>query len=145
MKYIFAPIDYASPEYDEAVDLRTRVLRIPLGIEFRAEDLSEEYDQHHFGLYDARGGLVACLVFKDLGKGCLKMRQVAVDPERQQSGLGQTIVSFAEQWARRKGYKKIELAARDTAVPFYLKQQYEVYGSPFIEVGIPHTSMCKIL
>jgi len=145
MKYIFAPIDYASPEYDEAVDLRTRVLRIPLGIEFRAEDLSEEYDQYHFGLYDAGGGLAACLIFKDMGKGCIKMRQVAVDPERQRLGLGKIIISFAEKWAKMKGFGKIELAARDTAVPFYLKQEYEVYGDPFIEVGIPHTAMCKSL
>ena len=35
------PIEFATPEYDEAVGLRYRVLRKPLGLEFTTECISE--------------------------------------------------------------------------------------------------------
>jgi predicted GNAT family N-acyltransferase len=43
------------------------------------------------------------------------------------------------------GYHRIELHARDTAVPFYKKMNYSISGSVFKEVGIDHFFMSKEL
>jgi predicted GNAT family N-acyltransferase len=73
------------------------------------------------------------------------MRQVAVKNEFQNMGVGKEMVVYAEKWARDNGYKTMELNARKTAVPFYLKLNYSIEGSEFMEVGIPHSKMLKKL
>jgi predicted GNAT family N-acyltransferase len=55
------------------------------------------------------------------------------------------LVYFAEQYAVNNGFQLIELHARDTAMDFYLKQNYKIEGAVFLEVGIPHYKMKKVL
>lgn len=141
----FLPILYMSPEYDAAIALRTAILRIPLNLEFTEEQLESESEEFHFGVYSVDGNLLACLSFKVDSQNCLQMRQVAVESSVQNNGIGQFIVKEAENWAKSKGFNKIILHARDVAVPFYIKQQYEIVGDAFIEVNILHRHMQKIL
>ncbi|MBP7274145.1 MAG: GNAT family N-acetyltransferase [Saprospiraceae bacterium] len=136
-------IEFATPEYDRTIQLRTEVLRKPLNLEFTLEQLEEEYNQVHFGgfLYD--GNLVGCLVLQPLDQVHIKMRQVAVLPELQSKGIGQKLVAHAELFAKSNGYKKITLNARDTATKFYEKLNYKIVGEPFEEVSIIHYKMKK--
>ncbi|NOT36715.1 MAG: GNAT family N-acetyltransferase [Saprospiraceae bacterium] len=144
-EYSFFQIDFGSPDYDEAVSLRNKVLRIPLGLEFTEEQLEEEWNQLHFVLRNSEDKTIACLIFKIENSDVLKMRQVAVDDSYQSKGCGSKLVIGSELWATANGYKKIELHARDKAVEFYNKLGYVTVGEEFIEVGIPHRSMEKIL
>jgi predicted GNAT family N-acyltransferase len=73
------------------------------------------------------------------------MRQVAVDFEYQNLGVGKKMVQFAEAFALQKGFESMVLHARETAVPFYLSAGYTILGEPFTEVGIPHKKMIKTL
>lgn len=130
--------------YDQLVQLRREVLRLPLGLDFTPEQLAAEKDEIHLGLFEG-DDLVACLqlVLKEPGK--VKMRQVAVHPKRQGMGLGRKLVEASEQLARERGWTEIELHARETAVPFYLSLGYFIAKEPFEEVGIPHRFMAKKL
>ena len=85
------------------------------------------------------------LLLKVAGANVLKMRQVAVATDCQHSGIGMLLVFFAEQYAKNNGFHLIELHARDTAKDFYLKLNYKVEGNVFMEVGIPHYKMKKVL
>lgn len=78
-------------------------------------------------------------------KKVMKMRQVAVDSDVQNKGVGRALVEKSEQLARSKGYEVMELNARDVAVPFYKKLNYETVGDMFEEVSIPHFKMKKVL
>ncbi|HPK10341.1 MAG: GNAT family N-acetyltransferase [Saprospiraceae bacterium] len=136
-------IDFGSPLYDESLSLRNKVLRIPLGLKFKIKDIATEYDSYHLG-YLLEGSLVGILILKpELHH--VKMRQVAIAPEFQNKGIGKKLVSFAEDYARFIGFTKIELNARDTAIPFYKSLNYKVLGDSFIEVGIVHSKMIKSL
>jgi predicted GNAT family N-acyltransferase len=73
------------------------------------------------------------------------MRQVAVNDKSQRSGIGSRLVAYSEEYAREHGYETMELNARQTAVPFYLRLGYEITGDPFTEVGLPHRKMQKRL
>ena len=55
------------------------------------------------------------------------------------------MVRFSEELAIDKGFDKMVLSARDTAVSFYLRLGYELVGEPFEEVTIPHRKMLKLL
>jgi len=143
--YTVEIIEYASPEYDETLKLRYKVLRAPLGLDFTIEQIEEEWNQHFFVATDSQNEILGCLVMQELSAETVKMRQVAVTQEFQGKGLGSLMIQFAENWARRKGYQNISLHARDLAVPFYLKHNYSALGDEFFEVGIPHREMTKKL
>jgi len=47
-----------------------------------------------------------------------------VDPEYQNKGVGKNLLERVEKYILDRGYKKIELSASLTAVPFYRKNGY---------------------
>jgi predicted GNAT family N-acyltransferase len=138
-------VDFATPEYDETVRLRYKILREPLGLDFTEEQLSAEFSDIHLAAYDEHWILRGCLVLTPKSEKVLKMRQVAVDSAVQSKGIGSLLVKASEAYARSSGYEKMELNARDTAVPFYEKLNYTTDGDMFVEVSIPHFKMIKNL
>lgn len=142
MELTYKIIAHNSADYEAEVDLRYRVLRQPLGLEFTDEQLADEANQIHMGAYIS-GQLVGCLVLVVVDDSTLKMRQVAVEPEMQRQGIGQKMVSYAEYYAIENGFCRIELHARNTAMQFYEDLGYAVLGDEFIEVGIPHHMLVK--
>lgn len=134
---------FGSAEYGLAVELRRRILRLPLGLDFSAGELAVESDQHHLVAIQC-GAAVGCLVL--VGQGAeVKMRQVAVCESLQGSGIGALMVAESERMARELGFARMVLHARETAVGFYLRLGYACEGESFEEVGIPHRLMQKEL
>lgn len=138
----FMEIEFMTPLYDLSISLRDKILRKPLGLEFKAEDLAEEYKDFHLGIL-YRGDLLACLVLSPRANGDIKMRQVAVDEHYQSKGIGSILVRESEKFCQQNGFLRIVLNARDTAVKFYKRMDYVVEGEPFQEVGIKHLKMHK--
>jgi ribosomal protein S18 acetylase RimI-like enzyme len=77
--------------------------------------------------------------------GEVQMRQVAVKPEMQGTGLGRALVEEAERKARELGFTRMMLHARDVAIGFYARLGYTREGDLFTEVGITHQQMAKQL
>ena len=138
-------IEFATPEYDEAVRLRYEVLRRPLGLDFTPEQLAAEYDDVHLAGFDGMGRLIGYLCLTPLNNGAVKMRQVAVAPEWQGKGVGKKLVAASEELAKHLNFKRMTMHARETAVPFYLRLGYQTVGEQFEEVTIPHFKMEKKL
>ncbi len=132
-----------SQDYGLELDLRRRVLRWPLGLDFTAEQIAEEAEDIHLGCFEG-DFLVATLVLTP-HRDEIKMRQVAVEPDFQGRGIGRQLVLFSERIARERGFARMVLHARDNAVPFYLRLGYELEGEEFEEVTIPHRAMGKAL
>jgi GNAT superfamily N-acetyltransferase len=144
MEVNFHIASHFSPEYWRTVDLRYRILREPLGIDFNYSQLAGETKDTH--LFTGIGEeIAACLVLTPVSKQEIKMRQVAVHEQYQRIGIGKSMVKYAEQWAIENGFTLMTLHARATAVPFYLNLHYRITGEPFTEVGIPHRMMEKEL
>lgn len=130
--------------WNSAVALRRNVLRKPLGLDFSESELAEEHHQTLVVL-EQHGLCRACLMLVAVSGTDIKMRQVAVDPAFQQQGVGKKLVVWSEQFAFEKGFRRMVLHARDSAVAFYLKLGYTLVEPGFIEVGIPHHRMEKAL
>jgi predicted GNAT family N-acyltransferase len=137
-------VEFNSPIQLKSVELRYKVLREPLGLVYTPEQLADEKDVAHIVALK-QDEVVGVLLLKVAGAKVLKMRQVAVATDCQHSGIGKLLVFFAEQYAKNNGFQLIELHARDTAKDFYLKLNYKVEGNVFMEVGIPHYKMKKVL
>lgn len=135
-------IEYGTTEYQKELSLRDRILRKSIGFAFTPEFLEADKTDIHFGAFLGEE-ILGCLLLHPKSERELKMRQVAVDTERQGLGIGRKLVEVSEIYAKEHGYELILLNARDTAVKFYLALGYEIVGDPFTEVGIPHRLMKK--
>jgi N-acetylglutamate synthase-like GNAT family acetyltransferase len=137
-------IDHGSKEYQQMVKLRNVVLRQPLGLSFTTEELAREKEDILIGAFDD-DEMLACCMLTSAGDKCLRLRQMAVQNNLQGKGIGASMLNFAEILARDKGYKKLIMHARKTAIGFYEKLGYKVVGDEFIEVTLPHFVMEKSL
>lgn len=59
--------------------------------------------------------------------------------------IGSNIVLALIEEARRKEYQRVYLGAQQQAVNFYVKLGFTPIGEPFMEAGIEHISMEKML
>lgn len=135
-------LDYGDPLRQEALELRFRVLREPLGFS-RADLIVERDDDSMLLVALDQGHVVACVMFTPHSPTRGQLRQMAVQPPHQGVGLGRALVHHLEQALAARGFDEIELHARHHAVGFYEKLGYAREGEPFIEVGIPHLLMRK--
>ncbi len=130
-------IKYKSPEYEQSLVLRDKILRKPLGMSLTKEFCLQDKEDFILGIFE-KNRIRAVLHLKPLSGSVFKMRQVAVDNTLQGKGLGSRLVLFSEEFARKKGCKKIVLHARETAVSFYKNLNYKIDDKRFFEIGIPH-------
>lgn len=137
-------IDHDSTEYQQMIDLRDEILRKPLGLYFDPEELNREKDDVLIGAFEEDKLIGCCLITRTEGNKC-RLRQMAVSSNLQKKGIGASLMTFAENIARDKGYESLMMHARASAVGFYEKFGYKVTGNEFYEVTILHYTMEKRL
>ena len=139
----FCSIAFGSDEYKQTCELRNEVLRKPLGLILYNEDIQQEKDHAHFGLFDHGKELIACAIAVPQGVGNAKLRQMAVKAGYEGQGVGRRMLFSLEALLARQGVTQLSLHARISAAGFYEKLGYVRSGEPFVEVGIPHIRMEK--
>jgi predicted GNAT family N-acyltransferase len=137
-------IEHGSDSYIKMVALRTEILRKPLNLVYTQEQLSLEKSDLLVAAQE-NNEVYGCCILTQLPENQLQLRQMAVASELQGKGVGAMIIGYAESLAREKNQKVIVLHARETAVDFYKKLGFSVFGNVFIEVGIKHFMMQKQL
>ena len=135
----------ASSPADVATCLR---LRWTVFVEEQGVRPSEELDAHdRAGAVHALAVLdgVACgagrFIFE--AAGVAKMQRMAVIDDARGRGVGQALLRFLEDEARRHGARELTLWAQTHARHFYEKAGYEAEGAEFDDAGIPHVAMRK--
>ena len=130
-------------------DLRRRVLRAG-----RA-DLDVTYPEDrdpatfHLGIVDPRSTVVAVGTFAPVptqhrpGAVAWQLRGMAVEPDRQGDNLGRMLLDDAVTRLRDRGASVLWAHARDSAIGFYKRMGWVVYGGGFVEgdLQIPHHIM----
>ena len=100
------PIAYGSPEYLETLELRNRVMRIPLGLDIHKEDFSCERESAVIGAFDGE---------RLLGVGVMSHREVfkveylCVDFALQGTGVGGELLDRMEAMAAEQGLSLIHI------------------------------------
>jgi len=143
MKTTFREIVHNSSDWTNAVKLREKILREPLGSFFTDKELEEE--KNHFQIAGFRhASIIATAVLVPEGEA-MKMQRVVVAEELRGLNIGSEMMTFCEKFALDKKSKLIYCHARDSAVSFYMKNGYEGIGDCFDEDRIPHLLMRKRL
>jgi N-acetylglutamate synthase-like GNAT family acetyltransferase len=137
-------IDFGTPDYQQMLNLRYEILRKPLGLQFKPEELESEKDAILIAAFEDEKMLGCCFLTK-VDNETVRLRQMAVQNNLQGKGIGASLMNFAENIARDRGYKTMLMHARKTTVQFFEKQGYKVEGNEFIQLTIPHCAMKKKL
>jgi|SRR5450432_2753337 N-acetylglutamate synthase-like GNAT family acetyltransferase len=137
-------IDHGTKEYQQMVHLRNEILRKPLGLVFDAAELEREKEDVLMGAFEEEKLLGCCLLTR-VDDRTMRLRQMAVPSGMQGKGIGRALMIFCENVARDMGYKRLIMHARKTALGFYEKLGYNIYGEEFMEITIPHYIMEKAL
>lgn len=137
-------IDHGSKEYQQMVQLRSLILRKPLGLVFSKEELEKEKEDILIAAFDD-DVMLGCCILSCLDTNTLRLRQMVVSDTLQGKGIGASIISFAENLARDRGFKKMSMHARNNVMGYYEKFGYKIKGEEFIEVNLPHHIMEKTL
>jgi len=137
-------IDFGTPDYQQMLNLRYEILRKPLGLQFKPEELESEKDAILIAAFEDEKMLGCCFLTK-IDNETVRLRQMAVQNNLQGKGIGASLMNFAENIARDRGYKTMLMHARKTTVQFFEKQGYKVEGNEFIQLTIPHCAMKKKL
>jgi N-acetylglutamate synthase-like GNAT family acetyltransferase len=141
-------IVYRSPkskeEFKEYFEFRWEMLRKPLGLEHGSEqDELENTTAHIAALNDE----------KIIGTGRLQLetdntariRYMAVANAYQNQGIGSSILKQLEKIAKNKNVQTCWLYARENAIRFYLKNNYQMKGNANSALEIKHFRMEKYL
>lgn len=136
-------IDFGTAEYRQMLALRYEILRKPLGLQFTPEELEQEKNDILIAAFEEEK-MLGCCFLTAMDNQHVKLRQLAVQNNLQGKGIGASLMNFAENIARDRGFRTIQLNARKVALEFE-KQGYKVDGEEFIQLGIPHYLMKKKL
>jgi predicted GNAT family N-acyltransferase len=137
-------IEWCSPQYQSALEIRHEVLRAPLGLKLTAEELDGEHGQLHFGMLD-NDVLIATLTARPCSTTEIQLRQMAVHTGHQRVGVGTKLLLETEARLRERDFTSVFLNARMACLPFYEKNGYEKVGEPFEQIALPHQKMVKQL
>jgi N-acetylglutamate synthase-like GNAT family acetyltransferase len=130
-------------ELDSVIDLRYRILRKPWDQPF--ETSRDELEEQSINAYiSENGSVVACGRLQKNANAEGQIRYMAVDEAYRGKGYGKAVLHFLEKEARLMGLKTIMLQARENAVEFYVKENYNMVGPSFLLWGkIQHFQMEK--
>jgi len=83
--------------------------------------------------------------------GCVRLTpdghigRMAILPQWRNQGIGKQLLMACEQEARRRKVGKLLLSAQVHAIPFYEKAGYGLISDTYMDAGIPHRDMQKLL
>lgn len=130
--------------FAEVLELRRAVLYEPFGIPFDDDPTDADPDTVHVVAME-EGRVVGCGRLVP-AQGGPRVRQLAVEPGRQGSGIGSALLSELVTAAAESGASEVWLAARSSATGFYEGHGFRVDGGDFeTGTGIPHVRMARRL
>lgn len=136
-------IDLDSSVYHDALKLRQEVFVKEQNVA-EADEIDGESGPLYFVGYSNNEPLVTARVFEETPK-TWHIQRVAVKKSVRKRGLGSRIIIEIEDNARKKGIGLLTLGAQDQAQTFYLKLGFKVQGAAFLEAGIKHHRMDKMI
>ena len=115
--------------------------KIPLGLEHDAADL----DSVHALVLNRLGQALATGRLMREGLGVARIARVAVSRAIRATGFGRTVMHALMQCAAERGDTRVVLCAQCSAEGFYTRLGFVATGEPFVEAGVPHIDMARML
>jgi putative N-acetyltransferase (TIGR04045 family) len=130
-------------ELRQALGLRDRVFCGEQGVSAAAERDGRDGEALHLVAVEDAAVVGTCRLLFDPGAAFLG--RLAVETEYRRHGIGAALLRAAAEHARAAGVARIGLHAQLDVRELYAGLGYVELGDPFVEEGIDHVTMEKIL
>lgn len=117
--------------YNESLKIRNELLRLPIGKDLFDEDLNIEKENIFFGAFK-NDQMIGTLSFFEEAPYIAHLTAFAVKKEFQKRGIGTKLIENLKQHLKKQRFKKVIVAAREEAVDFYGKCDFEVLNGPIL-------------
>jgi predicted GNAT family N-acyltransferase len=131
-------------ELAAALALREEVFCGEQGVSLEVERDGLDATALHLGAFAADGALIGTCRLRR-GGDQLIVQRVAVRREDRGLGVGAALLAAATERARELGARELSLHAQLDSERFYRRQGYEPVGETFVEAGIEHLAMRRLL
>lgn len=131
--------------YLDGLQIRKMVFVEEQGFSLEIE-IDEIEDQcEYLTLYSAQNQPLATARIYPYADGVHKLQRIAVLKSQRGKKLGERLMTEMENHAKKYGIKRLILGAQNSAIGFYQKCGYQVFGDGYDEEGVAHHNMQKML
>ena len=136
--------DTTSDTYKDALKIRYDVFVTEQGVSI-ADEIDELEDKTiHVVLYKEDEPIATARIYA-IDADTYKVQRVAVQEKVRKQGFGAILMTEVEKKVMELGGRNITLGAQNTAIPFYERIAYTIEGAEFMDAGIPHHTMTKLI
>ncbi len=118
-----------------------RELQLPSSLAHDAADTTAL----HLLVLNRLGQALATARLSQEGSGVARIARVAVHRAMRSAGLGRTVLLAFIRIATERGDTRAVLRAQHSAQRFYASLGFEAIGDAFVEAGVPHIEMARML
>lgn len=127
--------------YQKERELRNAVLLRPIGLPDGAWEMNDNKSWHFVAVENS--DVISCVLLKPVNEnpGTAQLLQMAVAASAQGKGIGKMLIKALLDFCSQNNITEVTCHARESAANFYKSIGFEIYGSPFQEVGMTHYHM----
>ena len=140
-------VRYASTNEDRdlAYALRREVFEVEQNVPRPLDRDAFDLNADHVVVFDASGACVGTGRAVRLDSRTCQIGRMATSRSHRKGGVGAAVLEALERMAALRGLREIVVHSQLPAEPFYRKRGYAPEGEQFLEEGVPHVLMRKIL
>lgn len=134
-----------NPVYLDGLQIRKAVFVEEQGfsMEIEVDDLESQCE--YLTLYSSQQQPIATARMYLYADGVYKLQRIAVLKSQRGQALGKRLMQEMERKAQLCGVVHLLLGAQDAAIAFYQKCGYQVCDDGYLEEGVPHHTMQKVI
>lgn len=136
----------SSPEdREKAYALRREVFEVEQNVPRPLDRDTHDHNANHVVALTADGRCIGTGRLVRVDARTCQIGRMAVDPAFRRFGVGARIIEALERMATLRGIAEIVLHAQLPSVHFFQALGYEQSGAEFLDTGVPHVLMHKVL
>jgi predicted GNAT family N-acyltransferase len=130
---------------DLAYELRRLVFEVEQGVPRPLDRDAFDFNADHAVVFDESGACVGTGRAVRLDTRTCQIGRMATAPAQRRSGVGAAVLEALERMAELRGLREVVVHSQLPAVDFYARRGYVTEGETFLEEGVPHVKMRKVL
>jgi len=130
---------------DLAYELRRLVFEVEQGVPRPLDRDAYDFNADHAVVFDEGGACVGTGRAVRLDTRTCQIGRMATSPTQRGAGVGGAVLEALERMAELRGLREVVVHSQLPAVGFYTRRGYLAEGETFLEEGVPHVKMRKVL
>jgi predicted GNAT family N-acyltransferase len=130
---------------DLAFELRRQVFEVEQNVPRPLDRDALDFNADHVVAIDENGACVGTGRGVRVDARTCQIGRMATAKDHRKTGLGAAVLDALERIAKLRGLREIVVHSQLPAVQFYAKRGYVQEGDTFLEEGVPHVLMRKVL